>query len=572
MKILNKSKDFKNKNYKKNIYLSNFYNYYIKELLNTGLYFYKLTYKLDETLKDFNYILHTISNNYKNIEDIIKTRINNLMYTIQDIELIDFSFNMISKDQNNNFYIHSIIGIRAFHNVIENLNLHILKVLHLNFFNFKEDISIEYLDTFLKIKCNFIKISKNCIKTIQFKKQYFFTFSKINETIHKQFINFFNDEDYYKNLEYSHINGKYASIQGFNFYKNVTKYNLPLYYLNMYLKLNKMVFCHRLLYKASEESEYKYNYVGNSNYLLNNLNEVLLDLKKRFKIFESFYFLKKLLKNVKELKKVLKKNSSLLLNKQINFNILEFVDGLYFLETDYFLTKKDLSNPDFMKIKLNLSCFRQYQVKYKKLNLKNYKEKSLWLKTLYKTLKNEEEVKDCCIRFGEYFSLLDESFLTKKEVIQSDKVTSLDIKIKEQKEKKVDLLNEYLFKKEHKIFYEIFMLLLHDDFILPSKKTKKKIKDLTEKDIDQDLKESDLTSLFFGKIPKKESDKECLLKKRLHLYNKLVEVNLLEKDLEFLKKEELSFILYCTKLFIKTKKQRLTKKEQKEFLNCFKIN
>ena len=399
------------------IWLFNHYNILIKNLIHNGVYFFnlKVNFNYDiliESKKICIDIFKGTAIEFKTPQECMDFRINYFNNIFSSIELIDFSYTVIEKsEQENHYHAHILLCVRGIDPRIESVERHIL-----NIFNFSdlqyEDYVLKPLNSFFDVKSFLIHVSKNLDRLDKHvNKSYFHFFSSINhndyshlgslmETSCSDNLNVIFDSKVHFNLDdllacNRSFNGKYNLIRGCNF-KNMDQKNIIVYYINLYLKLNNYFFYKSNLYKKKDTSKFSYCYSGSSLELI----KLLPDIFKYFAInFDTISFNEiwsNVISNPLYVKEIITSEIKIFRHKKLNFNTLEFTDGLFNLEQDLFIPFDD----SFFEKTKELYLIQYYNISYIE-SIKNTKLK-IWLKLLPKNMRN---VNNFCTKLGLYLYL-----------------------------------------------------------------------------------------------------------------------------------------------------------------------
>jgi hypothetical protein len=147
--------------------------------------------------------------------------------------------------------------------------------------------------------------------------------------------------------------------------------------------LNNLFINKNNIYKKLKDSFISYELIGTIEYLLfdNFQNIIIPFFISKFPIHFNnfdFYFLIKNFKNKME-SDILKIKNITNNNIELDFNLMEFKDGIYNISKNTFISKKDLEN-DISHCKDNLCTIKYYDKSYNRVRQKDKSEK------LYKSL------------------------------------------------------------------------------------------------------------------------------------------------------------------------------------------
>jgi hypothetical protein len=320
----------------------------------------------------------------------------------KELEFIDFSFTTIEASQRENFYhAHIVLGVRSVDSNINSFHLYLLQ-----FFNeyfFYEDVHIDRLHNFIDIKKWFRYMSKNLHinDPLGINNFYLYTYSQLNTDSHNLFLDHiqYHQEQFLDSDESLLLQaffkmkfieqGNYSEIPGFNFKdKNTLKI---FFYINLFMSLNNMFLYNDKLYQKNPDTKFSYKYVGEPASILNfNLPNFFVS---KFKSLSKEILLDLFMVDIKSITNFLTKHTNFFKHEKIDFNIIEFLDGIYLMNSDTFIPSHFLEN-------CNIITTRFYPEKYTNILKKSKPEK--WLSLLEKNL-GKENLNNFCIRYAQYF-------------------------------------------------------------------------------------------------------------------------------------------------------------------------
>lgn len=361
---------------------------------------------------------------------------------------------------------------------------------------------------------------------------------------------------------------EFKNIKGVN---NSNEENIIINLWSYYLILNKLFLNKNEIYKKIENSEisyYKITEISNLiddflekiyPYFLNHFSCHFNNYPIQNVIYKSFFF-----KNIK-----IENLEKIITNKiQINYNLMEFKDGIYDIKTNKFLPKEKLNN-------INNIC-KIGTVKFYNKTYKNLSEPKIWLNNLKDVVENEEEIKIICFYIANIFhrsNIIFKNFFKKKKTLyiqgeSNTKKTTLIAKPlisffgannvgfinKENNFKWEDLLQKFVgiwdeFKYEKNMRDDLLKLLNNENLLIPMKYKKAKLLEnipaiiiISNKYIDDIENDPIILQAFENRIQK------IVFKKS---YSNLNNTNINENLENILKKEEANIIIYCNKLLHK---------------------
>jgi len=575
-------------------YLYNFYDVYINKLQKKGTYFFGITINLLDDLNETSRILN------KTPEQLILKLINNIQLILKNVEAVDFSLTSIEihKKNQNKAHLHMIVGVRSITENPKHVKTHIEDI----FQNTKiyYDIQIDYLKYFINIKRYFVYISKEFNKINNFCNDItFITFSQQNKIIHNELINHF-EELQEKNMivkqtninqdfntinryfKYNQIKGKFEGVPSFNFQIKKKNQNIVIliYYINLYLILNDMFLNNENLYIKNKGSLCSYTYLDDFYYLLSNVNDITQFFQNNFETVDFYHFQTNVLNNIKKIENLFKNYTKLIYNKKVNYNIIEFSDGLYIMEFDAFIKKENLSNENINEI----TCIRYYNQTYKNINDSRKYLPKTWIKYLNKNIE-KEKLNTFLADFGKYFYY--ENDVTKNKNLKNN---SLFIQGNASTGKTSLLTNQLInaWGEEHiasithntnfamETIKENSKIILNDEFEYDSKHRSDLLKILDNQEINQNIKFKNITkikhnanTLFLGNYTTNNNKmlQDIAFQKRLDIYHFQNELKISKKELLKIKREEPKIILLCHKFFLNKYKKRNKKRLNKNNKN-----
>jgi hypothetical protein len=387
--------------------LFNFYDIYILSLQQKGMHFFGITISLKNSVFESGEILKTFP------QAVINTIVNIICSKLKEVEFIDFVFTTLEPSQRQGFYhIHMVLGIRSIDSNINSAHLYLLQ-----FFNdklFTDEFYIVKLPNFIDIKKWFEYISKNLHinDELDVNNFYLFNYSSLNSETHNILIthilyqqensleadeslllgNFFKYTEIYR--------GNYSNIPGFNFKgKNTLKI---FFYINLFMTLNDMFLYKNKLYQKNLDARFSYKYIGEPSVILDfNLPNFFVS---KFKSVSHEILLDLFMLDIKNITNFLTKYTNFFKHEKINFNVIEFLDGIYLMDSDTFIPKNLLEN-------CYIITTRFYAEKYKNILKKPKPEK--WLALLEKNL-GKENLDKFCIQYAQYFYPEDNNVKTNK--------------------------------------------------------------------------------------------------------------------------------------------------------------
>jgi hypothetical protein len=582
-------------------HLFNFYDKFILNLKNSGVYFFGLTINFLEDITIPGISCHNVNSSEQDFvshspQQIMDWRIKNLNKVLSTVEFIDCTITMVEKSKKEGrYHAHTTLMIRSFDPDINNVHLHLLNVLNISYADM--DIHVDVLKNFIDAKQFLRYCSKDINKVDKYINNIYVTiFSEVNkqeyESLYEQLetyrIDF--DESIHVSIERYIVwtrayNGSFNNIAGFNFSKKKNDKQLVLFYINTFLKLNDMFFFNDHLYIRNRLSSFSYICLGTYTKLVDQLPNI-------FRFFDTFFqtihfhdLWSSVINQINSILSLFKTNINFFTTKKINFNVLEFLDGLYILEENAFISFKEINLNNF----INLKTTRFYAENYETKILTHLKPVT-WLKYLSKNIPDEETLTTFCGQFGKYF--YHENNIAK---IPQIKKNSLFIKGVSSSGKTALLTNQLLnvWGKENitmlidnskfafEDIHENKPVVINDEYSYNKKERSNLLKllDRSPLTINRKFKNSfveqfNVSVMFLGNYTPENLVmlKDVAFEKRLNVYDFKEELDISNSELLKIKAEESKIIIYCNKLFFKnikndSKNLRLSKKKKQLLLS-----
>jgi len=288
-------------------------------------------------------------------------------------------------------HIHGIIGIRS----LIGKNDMLLTQLNKNYSMLYSDMLIKSLKSFKQIKgyWNYV------IKEQNYKFHRFAFFSNIYDNDYGKIA---DDElilDYQKqSLGLGLIdNAVHKNIIGIG----TSKYNnkrVLIYLISLYMHIKDMTIYQNDFYIKIKESKFSWKLMSDISYLKNNCITMLLELQKMFpQQLEHLDINQLILDHLEIVYNDVLKNNKYLPNIELNKSIIEFSDGLYFLDYNYFF-EYDNNREKLKKLKIN--CYKYFKRTY---NYCLITKPLKWLECLLNNFESNEELDNFCAHLGRYF-------------------------------------------------------------------------------------------------------------------------------------------------------------------------
>jgi hypothetical protein len=556
--------------------LFNFYNVYILSLQKTGMHFFGITMHCKNSIIETANFLNLSPQ--ESMNKIIKDR----CLLFKELEFIDFSFTTIEASEREDFYrAHIVLGIRSVDSNINSFHIYLLQ-----FFNeyfFYEDFHIDPLHNFIDIKKWFCYMSKNLHVNdkLGINNFYLYTYSKLNMESHYLFLDHiqyhqeqFPDSDEFLLLQaFFKMNsleqGNYSEIPGFNFKdKNTLKI---FFYINLFMSLKNMFLYNNKLYQKNPDTKFSYKYIGKPASILNfNLPNFFIS---KFKSLSKEILLDLFMIDIKNLTNLLTKHNYFFKEAKIDFNVIEFLDGIYLMNSDTFIPLHFLENCDIITT-------RFYPEKYTNI-LKKSKPKK-WLKILEKKL-NQDKIANFCISYAQYFYTTDN--LEKNKLTKQNPLFIKKIQLPEKillKKLLLDLWgveNVLLISNDLNLQVETLnqntQLIICEEFQY-SNSNHTKLLNLIE-NLYSPINSNNKLPLIIFENDTSENEiliNENIFKNNLEIYNFNTTIDLSSIKSKYSVENDSKIILYCNRLYIKHCNSNKYKRNKtiiiKNFLNSIR--
>jgi hypothetical protein len=169
--------------------------------------------------------------------------------------------------------------------------------------------------------------------------------------------------DYNLKNEFNNI-GSFPKIN--NYYDEYTLINL----INFYFLYNNIFLYKNIFYKKIENTLISYAFYSTVDNLTNLLTNIFIELIEKFSIQLNnidIYALK--IQYFHKLEQLFKKTKQIFINElKLDFTIIEFTDGIYFLKKNIFINKNDLKDKQLN----NTGTLKYYNKSYKNLKVPEY--------------------------------------------------------------------------------------------------------------------------------------------------------------------------------------------------------
>jgi hypothetical protein len=350
-------------------YLNGLYSDWVSSLIENNVFFFSLTINLCTFFKN-----RTHKNFFTDLESC-RIYIKSFLNSFSTLEFIDCSLGSIDINSNGVVSVHCVLGFRAHFNSVQ-FNLNRIQELILN--NGLGDYQISFLKKSKSVVLFLQFLSKNFDKNRQLNYSFFSVFSSFFREIHNsladilfddgiRFIENKTDFDYYTCDEDSVPFGKFHDIMSTS--KNLNReicYEF-LFYLTFYFEKKNFLLYKNFLYRKKEHTVLSYILIDSIEiFISKNFLVLMNDLLTNYFDFLDITKFKILFPKYKN--KIVDQLNfrSQNVSKTINFNLLEFQDGIYFATTDTFFPKSVNENTSLFYE--NFFTTRSYDINYADLN------------------------------------------------------------------------------------------------------------------------------------------------------------------------------------------------------------
>ena len=499
--------------------------------------------------------------------NILKEEYYKIKNKIENIPLISFLFICSEKGSKNKIHYHFIVAFKNILGFNKNFiyNLKNYLILELN----EDDIRCDLLTDFLEYKNRFNYILKEdfYLKTIHIYNKDILNYTDYLKKEKKIVF------DYNLKNEFNNI-GSFPKIN--NYYDEYTLINL----INFYFLYNNIFLYKNIFYKKIENTLISYAFYSTVDNLTNLLTNIFIELIEKFSIQLNnidIYALK--IQYFHKLEQLFKKTKQIFINElKLDFTIIEFTDGIYFLKKNIFINKNDLKDKQLN----NTGTLKYYNKSYKNLKVPEY-----WKNLIEYTLGNDQ---NSCEFFSYYSTLFNKNddLLGKQKNLyvtgdsSTGKTTLLTLLINnffgKQNVGTIARSNsnfalENLLDKEVAVIDEAEHSFINTgDFLQINEKNNKPLINIKYKN---PILLHDIAFLFISNNKPKFKDLkiEKAIENRLKFINFKKElcsnINDYKKLINHINKYEINIIIFCNKLFFKKYVYNL--KETPKIKNSIKI-
>lgn len=386
----------------------------------------------DYKLKEYEVISNKLGI-YKEIDELVIRCYSYISFLLSDIPFIDSLIGSFEFSKKNNIpHIHCILIFRKVNDDYSKLKYTINKCL--NESTCINDYFVDYLAELKNIK-NYFKYFTKEFNSMRNNNQFIISlFSKINyENHYSLFL-----EKLYKLKLFNKGYNKLITINEFmiqdltdNFFANQdgintssnTKIDKTLvelaFYLNLYFIFKKIIIYKNNIYQKIENSIISYKYLGDENYLSDNIInfiDYILDLIIIVNKKSAFNFM---LVNKKNVILILENLKSFSEKIKFNHDIIEFRDGIYICYYNKYI-EKNTSKKIIEEISYKYKTIRYYDKSYKSIIKRGFSN-LCWKNLILKQFNNNmNEFKEFITIFNE---ILFDNYSTFSNIVDSKKRT-----------------------------------------------------------------------------------------------------------------------------------------------------
>ena len=306
----------------------------------------------------------------------------------REAEFLDIAFCSIEDNkEGTNPHTHILLGFRAISNDYKGLEYLINSILADAVI---EDFQLKYLKDESDIKTVFVYLTKEFHLDRINKGFYIIKYSTVHDRIHTRFIDQLQNSPLFDEINgkstfvsfydftfakerftgLPKILNKTINLYGYRFNTTESETFLIIYYLSLYFTMKNMFIYKNNLYRKIPGSLISIEVLGNLTYLKDNLIQFMINLTQELKSLSSLNLVKFFIMNMDNiLPKILTLGT--FIKRQITYNILEFIDGLYFINSDKFLSREEIPQEELKLFEYSYTL-RYYPVNFKTLNRKVY--------------------------------------------------------------------------------------------------------------------------------------------------------------------------------------------------------
>jgi hypothetical protein len=397
-------------------YLYKVYDLWVSKLLRQGVFFFSLTMNIS------TFYLHSQKEFIFTTNEEIIVWIKNFFGFCSGIDFIDFIFGSFDTNLGEgNTLVNCILGFRSHLNsnnfIKEKIEERLIKLLLF-------DYTLLFLQEFDEIAIFLKFLSKDFAKKRTFPFGFMAVYSECFLPIHEEYIvdilvensvdfiqgfTCFHYFDWGKFCADSHIipKGYLSEIPSIPAHITAFKDSEIIYYLLIYFYKKKIIMHQNIFYIKISGFFISYQYLGDyPNYIFDNFLNIMTELQKDVFAFLDplslfFVFTKHSESYLPHITRILD-----IFKKEISLNFLEFSDGVYIVNVDKFISRKDFSKLTLLAD--SYATFHYYDITYKKLSRSKFCP-TVWKNKLMINLSEIEFSKFCILFRNVFFNIKEEN-------------------------------------------------------------------------------------------------------------------------------------------------------------------
>lgn len=362
----------------------------VNKLEDKGVLFYSISIELPNSIKENNFWEEV----HKHVEEFI----NYVGFSVELVEFCYFSIEVegitpkwqikkssLNSAKKNTAYLRGIIGVRSLFGKNKLFLYEIMEVFNLSFF----EVELKWLSSISEVKESWIFV----IKQKNFKFHTFVNYSDLYPIVYGEIA---DDELKFEDLEAfgqeNHFISETMNVAGIQ-KKSPTKKEKVLYLINLYMIHYGFVVFEDNFFEKINNSKISWQLVYNFVDMKNRIQQVFEEVKSLYpQQLAGFNFMDLMLTDIDSIFSMIKKNNCLVPRIIFCDNVIEFKNGLFFLESQKFFDFSDFEAFDVSKYKtlFFVNCNFNDQIlmqKILKYLLNSYEKKKL--KEIFTFLNND---------------------------------------------------------------------------------------------------------------------------------------------------------------------------------------
>ena len=362
----------------------------VNKLEDKGVLFYSISIELPNSIKENNFWEEV----HKHVEEFI----NYVGFSVELVEFCYFSIEVegitpkwqikkssLNSAKKNTAYLRGIIGVRSLFGKNKLFLYEIMEVFNLSFF----EVELKWLSSISEVKESWIFV----IKQKNFKFHTFVNYSDLYPIVYGEIA---DDELRFEGLsafgQENHFISETMNVAGIQ-KKSPTKKEKVLYLINLYMIHYGFVVFEDNFFEKINNSKISWQLVYNFVDMKNRIQQVFEEVKSLYpQQLAGFNFMDLMLTDIDSIFSMIKKNNCLVPRIIFCDNVIEFKNGLFFLESQKFFDFSDFEAFDVSKYKtlFFVNCNFNDQIlmqKILKYLLNSYEKKKL--KEIFTFLNND---------------------------------------------------------------------------------------------------------------------------------------------------------------------------------------